>query len=256
MVRSSLVLLAALAFPAAAAADPPSDAIATARYGDAQVWLQRTSPTSKTRELVFQASASATPRTLAVTVPPHAHFQSPWAENLALGLDRPGRLTVVMQTNRGLYWTHVAGTPRLHHVPSTTKDDTFPSLFRGALAFGRRHGFKSELRVGSLATGRVHTVWTSRPDNEWAAEDTAIGAHGAIAFVTVRDGAGNGGYQLRLIRAGGRLSTLLNVGLGDTHTGGISITGMSTNGRRVTAERDFDSSSVDVTYALPSGKKL
>src|SRR3954470_16540261 len=69
----------------------------------AEIWLQHKASDRKQRELVFKASPDAASRVLNVTVPQrNTHFVSPWAENLGLGVDAAGALTVVMQSNRGL----------------------------------------------------------------------------------------------------------------------------------------------------------
>jgi hypothetical protein len=253
----ALVGVAVLLAAAAQASAAPGDAIASAGYGKAEIWLQRKPSDHTQRELVFKASSDAAPRVLSVTVPQrNTHFVSAWAENLGLGLDASGTLTVVLQSKRGLYFTHVIGTPHLHHVPGTTKDDTFPSIFRGRLAYGRQIGeTRSVVRLGSLTGARVRTVWHNT-DGEWAAQDTAIGAGNTIALVTVRDGAGNGGYQAQIVRPGGTAKRLLNLGLGDTHDGGLAITGVSPSGRRLTINRQFDGASTDIAFALPSGRKI
>ena len=241
----------------AQASAAPDDAIASAIYGKAEIWLQHKPSDHKQRELVFKASRDAAPRVLNVTVPQrNTHFVSRWAENLGLGLDATGKLTVVVQSNRGLYFTHVTGTPQLHHVSGTTKDDTFPSIFRGRLAYGRQIGEnQSTVRLGSLTSARARTVWPNT-DGEWAAQDTAIGTGDTVALVTVRDGAGNGGYQARIVHSDGTTKRLLNLGLGDTHDGGLAITSVSPSGRRLTINRQFDNTSTDIAFALPSGHKI
>jgi hypothetical protein len=243
--------------PSAQASAAPDDAIASAIYGKTEIWLQHKPSDQKQRELVFKASRDAAPRVLNVTVPQrNTHFVSRWAENLGLGLDATGKLTVVVQSNRGLYFTHVTGTPQLHHVSGTTKDDTFPSIFRGRLAYGRQIGEnQSTVRLGSLTSARARTVWRNT-DGEWAAQDTAIGTGDTVALVTVRDGAGNGGYQARIVHSDGRTKRLLNLGLDDTHDGGLAITSVSPSGRRLTINRQFDNTSTDIAFALPSGHKI
>ncbi len=250
-------VLVAAAAPALADAAPP-DATATASYGESEVWLQPKADDGRQRELVFQESREASPRVLDVRVPRRNRgFVAPWAENLALGLDASGTLTVVMQSNRGLYWTHVEGRPRLRRVPGTTTRDTFPSLFRGRLAYGRSVGDeRSTVRVGTLTSARARTVWSNRSDGDWVAQDIAIGAGGAVAFVSVRDGAGNGAYQVRLVRPGRSVKRLLLLQLGHTHEGFLAIRGVSPGGRRLTITRQLDESGTTIKFSLPAGHRV
>lgn len=240
----------ATAVAAAAAAD--EDVIATASYGKAEIWLRRKPDDRHRRELVFRSTPGATPRVLRVTVPPRDRKStSDWSENLALGLDRRRKLTVVMQSRHGLYWTHVAGKPRLRRVPRTNRNHVYPSIFRGRIAAGQIAGSRSRVRLGSLTHGLAHTVWRNRSDRNLAARDTAIGAGDAVAFVAVADGAEEALFDARLVRPG--RGGIIDVWPADRHNGGVSLK-VSGNGRRLTVAAHR--SPTVVRYALPSGRRL
>jgi hypothetical protein len=254
---AALAAAAVALAPAVHAAAAPDNAIASAAYGNAEIWLQRKPSDRGQRELVFKQTPNAEPRVLDVTVPPrNKRMISRWGENLALGLDGRGKLTTVLQSKRGLYRTRVTGTPHMHRIPATTKDDTFPSLFRGQVAYGRRIGEnRSIVRLSTLRGARARTVWTNRSRPQYAAEQTAVGAGKAVAIVTVREGAGAGGYQALLARPARPTKRLQTLGLGDTHRGGLSVE-VNRNGRRLTVTRNLDDSTTTITYALPSGREL
>jgi hypothetical protein len=151
----------------------------------------------------------------------------------------------------------VSGGARLHRVPRTTGHDRYPSLFRGKLAYARSIGeSRSVVRLGSLKTGAARTIWTNRSDDRWFALDTAVGAGNAIAFVTARDGAGNGAYRAYIAGPNRRAERVLSLNLGHSGEGGLTIEGVSRNGRRVTINSQYDDKSTDHVYALPSGRKV
>src|SRR3954453_16642607 len=148
----ALTALAAALGPGRALAAPPEDAISSASYGRSSIWLEH-DPADRTKRRLVLQDAGAAARVLDITVPKrNRHMVSTWAENVALGLDANGRLAVVLQSRRGLYWSPVAD-PRLRHVPGTTADDVFPSVFRGRLAFNHAAGKRTSLRSGTLTTG-------------------------------------------------------------------------------------------------------
>jgi hypothetical protein len=248
---SSAVALAGVAVllaPAAQAAAAPDDGIASAAYAKAEIWLQRKPSDHKQRELVFQATPDSAPQVLDVAVPQRdTRFPSEWSERLALGLDRAGRLAAVVTSRTGLYWTRVKHAPKLHRVPGTTKADSFPSIFRGRLAYDHQPRAVSSVRVGSLTDGATRTAWTNRSDTAWAAVDTAIGADGAVAFVIGADGAEEALYDAKLVRPDGRV---VDVWPGDHHDGVLSLE-ISTSGRRLTV-----AGPTVWHYALPSGRRL
>jgi hypothetical protein len=249
LVMGLAVIAVGLSQPRTAHA-APDDAIASAAYGHSEAWLQHKADDRHRRELVFQAAPETPARVLSVTVPPRdTSISSEWGENLALGRDRTGALTVVMQSRRGLYWTHVTSEPRLHRVPRTTKDDVFPSLFRGRVASSHAVGLRSSVRLGSLTGGLARQLWTNGSDDNLGARDTAIGAGNAVAFVTVSDGAEEGLFDARLVRPGRR--GVLDLWPGDRHNGGVSLD-VSRDGRRLTVA----ASSQVIRYALPTGRKL
>jgi hypothetical protein len=201
VIATVLAVVAVGLSQSGAAHAAPDDAITSAAYGKAEIWLQHKADDRHRRELVFKASPDAPARVLSVTVPPRdTSSSSEWGENLALGRDQTGKLTVVMQSRRGLYWTHVTSEPRLHRVPRTTKDDVFPSLFRGRVASSHAAGMRSSVRLGSLTGGLTRQLWTNGSDDNLGARDTAIGAGNAVAFVTVADGAEEGLFDARLVR--------------------------------------------------------
>ena len=239
---------AVLLAPAAAAASVPDDALAVASYGRAQVWLQREASDRTRRELVYQPSAGVAPRTLDVTVPRRdMTVSSQWGEQLALGRDRAGRLTVVVTSRRGLYRTRVAAARTLRRVPGTTRRDSYPSVFRGRLAYVHQRGTRSRVMTGSLTDGASRTAWTNAADTASAAAQTAIGANGAVAFVVVADGAEVGLFDAKLARPDGRV---LDVYPGDRHAGELSLS-VSSHGRRLRV-----SGPSTWRYALPSGRRL
>jgi hypothetical protein len=256
-VAFALAVAVAAIAPTPRAVAAPDSAIASAVYGEAEIWLQRKPSDRTQRELVFQQVPSAEPRVLDVKVPPrNKRMISWWGENLALGLDGAGKLTAVLQSDRGLYWTHVTGTPRMRRVPATTRKDTFPSLFRGRVAYGRFAGEnRSIVRLGALRRSRARTVWTNRSSTKWVAQQTAIGAGNTVAIVTLRDGAGNGARRVLLARSGRPTKRLQSLGLGHFSEGGLWIE-TSRNGRRLTVTRTLDDATTAITYALPSGRRL
>jgi hypothetical protein len=241
-----LLFLAATAVlnPAHAGA-APDDAVAEASYGQAEVWL-RTGDDG--RELVFRPAPGAAEQVLAVTVPPRETgvLAPSLRDGLALGLDAAGKLTVVMQSRDGLQWTRIAGQPQLRRVRGTDKRDILPSLFRGRLAYTDVAGPRSSVRLGSLTSAKVKTLWRSTSDNE-AARATAIGANDTVAFVTVADGAAEGLYDAYLVRG----ARPLDIWRGDKHNGGLSLA-VSTDGRQLTVKSRHD----DVRYTLPTGRRL
>lgn len=244
--------------PDAAAQSGREDVLATASYGEAQVSLRRVPDDRTRRELVFARTATATPRVLDVRVPPrNERFASHFAENVALGLDGGGRLTVVLQSRGGLRWTHVT-RPRLHRVPGTTRNDTFPSLFRGSIAYARVVGdLGSVVRVGALDSARSRAVWSNLRDEArtWVALETAIGRKGAVGIVTAREGAGNGAFRALLGSPGRKAKRLESLALGHTHEGGLSVE-TTTDGRRLIVSRTLDGATKRSRFALPSGRPL
>jgi hypothetical protein len=204
--------------------------VATAHYGHAELQLLGT------RRLAFVSRPGAAPRVLAVHLPARAGHP-------ALGLDAGGRLTALVDGAGGLYRTRVTGTPRLRHVSGTNRGDRFPSLFRGRTAYD--HG--ATVRTRALDGGPAVDVW-SRED--WAPLDTAIGAGGAVAFVAVRDGSGNGAFQLGLARPGRPVRRLSSLPLGDTHTGTLAIDGVDAAGRRLTVTRRLDGAVTRLDFSL------
>ena len=168
-------------------------------------------------------------------------------ENVALGLDANGRLTVVLQSRRGLYWSSVA-RPRLRRVPGTSGEDVFPSLFRGRLAFTHAAGERTSLRSGTLTAGAVRTLATADEDDNAFIMDTRIGSGGAVAYVIGGDGAEAAFYHARLARPG---RTTLNVWPGDSHNDGITLE-TDRSGRKLTVAAMGRA----LHYALPSGRRL
>ena len=233
--------------PGRAFAAPPADAISSASYGRSSVWLERDPADRAKRRLLFQPAGEPA-RVLPLKVPErNRHFVSAWAENVALGLDRSGRLAVVLQSRRGLRWSRVA-RPRLHRVPGTNGDDVFPSLFRGRLAFTHAAGKRTRLRSGTLTAGPAHTLATASEDDNASIMDTRIGSGGAVAYVIGGDGAESAFYHAHLARPGRRT---LNVWPGDSHNDGITLE-TNRSGRKLTV------TAMDrvLHYALPSGRPL
>ena len=245
----------AVAHPGSTLAAPP-DAVATAAYGASEISLQRDPDDRARRQLVVKEGDDATPRVLLTAPPRNRRMQSSSGQNLALGLDAGGKLTAVLQSNRGLYWTHVAGKPRLRLVPGTTRNDTFPSLFKGKLAYGSRSGQRSIVRLASLTRGGARTVWQRFRRSRALRHRDRHRRRRCRCRRTVRDGAGNGIYATEPrvpIASPKRLSRL---GLGDSHEGGLAIRRVTTDGRRVVIARDFDETHQAITFALPSGRRL
>jgi hypothetical protein len=242
----------ALAAPAAAAspAAPGDDAeaLASAFYGPAEIWLQRKPEHRRERELVFRSAEGAAPRVLDIRVPAHNRkLPSDWSERLALGLDGHGRLTVVMTARRGLYRARVKDGAKPRRIRHTSLADSYPSLFRGRLAFAHEPHARSSVRVGTLGSGPQRTVWS---DRESAAVETAIGRAGAVAFVTAADGAEEGLYDAELATPAGRIRDLWP---GDRHNGGISLE-LTPNGRRLTVA--VSAGHRLLHYRLPGGRRL
>lgn len=232
----------------------PDDALAWASYSKAEVWLEHSATDRKQRELVFEASPDVEPRVLGVNVPPGVSSER---EDVALGRDAGGALTVVVQSQLGLYWTHVNG-PRLHRVPGTSGRDGLPSIFRGQLAYEHwRHDEGSVVRLGSLIDGRTRTLWSnlSDPQHTRTADQTAVGAGNTVAIVTRRNDAGASAYRALLTRLGHKTRQLMNLGLDDTHSGSLWIQ-TSPSGRRLMLRRDVDRTTTTIRYALPGGSKL
>jgi hypothetical protein len=239
--------LASALGPARALAAPPDNAISSASYGRSSVWLERDPAGRTKRRLVFQ-DADAPERVLAITVPKrNRHMISMWAENVALGLDGSGRLAVVLQSRRGLYWSPVA-RPRLRRVPGTTGDDVFPSIFRGRLAFTHAAGKRTSVRRGTLTTSAQRTLATANDDDNAFIMDTRIGAAGAVAYVIGGDGAEAAFYHARLARPD---RATLNVWPGDSHNDGITLE-TDRSGRKLTVAANGRA----LHYALPSGRRL
>jgi hypothetical protein len=239
--------LASALGPARALAAPPDDAISSAFYGRSSIWLERDPADRTKRRVVFQ-DAGAPARVLGVTPPErNRHLLSAWAENVALGLDASGRLAVVLQSRRGLYWTPVV-RPRLRRVPGTTGDDVFPSVFRGGLAFNHAAGKRTRVRNGTLAAGARRTLATANADDNEFIMDTRIGSGGAVAYVIGGDGAEAAFYHAGLARPG---RATLNVWPGDSHNDGITLE-TDRSGRRLTVA----AMGRVLHYALPSGRRL
>jgi hypothetical protein len=245
-----ILLLTGVAFglgPARALAAPPDDAISSASYGRSSIWLERDPADRTKRRLVFEDAATPA-RVLAITVPDrNRHLASTWAENVALGLDGNGRLAVVLQSRRGLYWSPVA-RPRLRRVPGSTGDDVFPSVFRGRLAVNHVAGKRTSLRSGTLTAGARRTLATANDDDNAFIMDTRIGSGGAVAYVIGGDGAEAAVYHARLARPG---RATLDVWPGDSHNDGITLE-TDRSGRRLTVA----AMGRVLHYALPSGRRL
>jgi hypothetical protein len=245
MMDAALVALAGLALVHPAAAP---EAIASASYGPAEIWLQRTPEDRRQRQLVYRASSNAAPRVLDIDVPAHNRkLPSDWSERLALGRDGHGRLTVVMTARRGLYRARVKDGAKPRRIPRTSLDDSYPSLFRGRLALAHQPHLRSSVRVGSLGLGPRRTVWSDRGS---AAVETAIGKGGAVAFVTAADGAEEPLYDAALATPAGRVRDLWP---GDRHNGGISLE-LTPNGRRLTVA--VAKGHRLLRYRLPGGRRL
>jgi hypothetical protein len=232
--------------PARAIAVPP-DAISSASYGRSSIWLER-DPADRTKRRLVLQDAGTPARVLAITVPErNRHMVSTWAENVALGLDGSGRLAVVLQGRRGLYWSPIAH-PRLRRVPDTTGNDVFPSIFRGRLALTHAAGKRTSLRSGTLTTGARQTLATASEDDNAFIMDTRIGSGGAVAYVIGGDGAEAAFYHARLARSG---RATLSVWPGDSHNDGITLE-TDRSGRKLTVAANGRV----LHYALPSGRRL
>lgn len=231
------------------------DALASAVYGNATLWLQRKPDDRKQAELVFRETSSSEPRVIPVTLPKLAQPLS-FGQNVALGLDARGVLTAVVEGARGLYQTRVTGTPRLRQVPGTTRGDGEPGLFRGKLSYARYAGEETTIvRLVSLASGRGRTVWSIRAPATGPLE-TAVGAGRAVVIVTHTEGAAEGTYRAVLARPGRRPQRLLVNALGHHHQGGIWVAAVAPSGRRAILHRLFDEEDADIAFALPSGRRL
>jgi len=242
-----LIGLASALDPGRALAAPPDDAISSQSYGRSWIWLERDPADRAKRRLVFE-DAGAPAQVLAVKVPErNRHLHSPWGENVALGLDANGRLTVVLQSRRGLYWSSVA-RPQLRRVPRTSGEDVFPSLFRGRIAFTDAAGERTILRSGTLTAGAGRTLATAEEDDNAFIMDTRIGSGGAVAYVIGGDGAEEALYHARLARPGRKT---LNIWPGDGHNGGITLE-TDRSGRKLTVAAMGRA----LRYALPSGRRL
>lgn len=90
-------------------------------------------------------------------------------------------------------------------------------------------------------------MWTTRPDDEWAPDETAIGAGGAVAWITVADGAEAGLYDAMVAPAHGHV---IDVWPRGDHHADVSLS-LSANGRRLTVR-----GRTVVHYTLPSGHPL
>ena len=222
-------------------------AIAIAHYGAAEIWLQRVAGRVR---LVFTAGRRVAARIVPISVPAPARSIAPnRREHLALGLDGRGRVTAVLQGARGLLWTPLSSRPSLHKIRGTDGRDTFPSLFRGALADSRvvpRGG--SAVLIRQLDGGRTRTVWRGRRGGP-VARDTAIGSGRAVAFITV---AGRR-YALVLARPGRRPKRLLGVQLGRRQRGRVGIDRVSPDGRHVTVFSQLGRRIRSKAFRLPSG---
>lgn len=126
-------------------------------------------------------------------------------------------------------------------------------MFRGALAFTRGG---TSVRLGALSGGRSRVLWRVVGGSPEAVAQTAVGAGRAVAFVTVRDGAGDGTYRALLARSGHAAKLLASLPLGDAHHGGLTVAGVRTDGRRVTVTRRRDAASATLTFALPRGARI
>jgi hypothetical protein len=242
-----LIGLASALGPGRALAAPPEDAISSQSYGRSWIWLERDPADRANRRLLFQDD-SGPARVLAVKVPErNRHLRSSWGENIALGLDAGGRLTVVLQSRRGLYWSSVA-RPRLRHVPGTSGRDVFPSLFRGRVAFTHAARERTSLRSGTLTAGAARTLATAAENDNAFIMDTRIGSGGAVAYVIGEDGAEAALYHARLARPG---RTTLNLWPGDSHNDGITLE-TDRSGRKLTVA----AKGRVLHYALPSGRRL
>ncbi len=222
-------------------------AIAIAHYGAAEIWLERVAGRVR---LVFKAGRRVAARVVPISIPARSRsIAANRREHLALGLDARGRLTAVLQGARGLLWTPLSTRPVLHAIRGTDGRDTFPSLFRGALADSRvlpRGG--SAVLARQLAGGRTRTVWRGRRGGP-IARDTAIGSGRAVAFVTV---AGRR-YALVLTCPGRGPKRLLGVQLRLRQRGGVEIDRVSPDGRRVTVFSQLGRHVRSEAFRLPSG---
>lgn len=241
-----------VALPTAPAPAASGDAaIASATYGHAEVWLQRKPGDRRERELVYKPTGDAAPRVLDIAVPAHNRkLPSDWSERLALGLDARGKLTVVVTARRGLYRARVKNGATPRRIPHTSLHDSYPSLFKGRIAFVHQPGTRSSVRVGELTSGPRRVAWTNHEDRQSAAIDTVIGKGGAVAFVTVADGAEEGLYDARLAVPGRAVRDLWP---GDRHNGGISLE-VTPDGRRLTVA--VSAGHRILNYRLPDGRRL
>lgn len=250
LVAGVLIAIAVtLATPAAVRA-APDHALASAAYGQAEAWWQRTPGDRSHRQLVFRASRHAIPRVLAL--PPNRRYTT----DLALSVDADDALAVVIKDRSGLVWTRARGRIRLRRVPGSTRADSRPSLLRGRIAYLRRgDNARSMVRLGSLI-GPARRIWTSR-DSSFVPWDLALGAGHAVVLVTYLEGAEAASYQAHLIRPGQPSKPLApTVELSHDRVSDMRIAHVSPSGRRLTVEQRVDATTTRLVYALPSGRRF
>lgn len=251
-----------------AAEGDPKDVLSSASSGRDEVELRRNPDERSERQFVYRRGGGAL-RVLEISVP--RHVSALGRPDLALGDDARGRLTLVTESRRGLYYARITGAQRLRRVKRTGRRDNSPSLFRGRIAYGTegptpRRGraafIPSRLRLAALATGRRRTIWendfreltsTSIP-SEYFVTQTDVGRGGSVAFVTSRDGAGNGADEGHIALRGREAKRVLSLRI-PTSGGGI-FASVSSSGRSVTFESCRGSKCADHTYSMRTGRKL
>jgi hypothetical protein len=220
-------------------------------YGQSTVVLERGAADRSKRRLSFQRDSHSKWRVLDIRVPKRdTRYPSEFSEHVALGLDGTGRMTIVIQSRTGLYCSHVS-RPQQHRVPRTTRDDGYPSLFRGQLAMAHNPDEKpATVRTGTLTNGPDTTRWRAREDESSWVEQTAVGAGGAVAFVLGNDGLEEALFNAFLLRPG---KAPLGLWPGDHHNGGVQMRTYP-SGRRL--DVTSHTSSREYRYFLPSGRRL
>jgi hypothetical protein len=253
LVGSLSVFAAALGSPVSAEA-APGDALATAAYGQAEVWWQRELGDRTRRQLLFQRNRGAAPRVLDVASAGSIRRHT----GLALGLDLEGELAVVRESRRGLLWTRVAGAPRFRRVAGTTRGDAGPSLFRGRVAYIKAaSGKRPTVRRVSLTGLGGRTIWDASDEGSFTPRQVAAGARGAVVLVTYLEGAEAASFRSHLLRDGHAPNPLTpTFRFGHEHAGGMWIEPVSPSGLRVTIVREVDDTSATSSFALPTGRRL
>ncbi len=235
---------AACAAPGAGAAAEP---LASASYGQAAVSIRENPASAGEYQLMYAPGQEKPAAVVDVQLPGDV---ATGAGSIGLGLDGKGLLTAVVQTPRGLAWTHVTKPTKIKRLANTAGAES-PAIYRGQVAYVCRND--RAICGASLRTKARRTLYREPKGSQWVIDGVLIGPRRAIAVASVRDGALSAS-RVQIQRRGHRAKTVAEANL----DGGkeLILRDISPDGQFLAiATHDYFEAGDDVLslYGFPSG---